>query len=1050
MQKKLMFPPERLLRAFFVMLCLVLMLPVFAQSQLQCTGTVTDEKGEPMIGVSVVEKGTKNGAVTDLDGKFALSAKNGATLQFTYVGYNSQELKAAANMQVTMTEDRKLIDEVVVVGYGVQKKSSLTGAVSQVKSEDMQSRTITNASQALQGKTAGVQIMGSAAPGSSPTVRVRGVASNGSSSPLYVVDGRIAGGIGNLDPNDIESMEVLKDGASAAIYGAQAGNGVILITTKKGKGNGKITYEYQMTRQSLGHTPKVLNSEEFIQYYVEEAGILGRETVYNNWDFKTNTDWIKETFETANMERHNVTFSAGNDKGSLYVSGSYLTNNGIVKGDADTYRRITGMINGNWKIKPWLEIQTNNQIAHTKSRSVSEGSEYGSTILAALQLDPLTKYSYTLADMPDNMRAAYDFWQANGRKELLGDGNGNYWGISPFVTMDNLNPMISRDSGYNEGRGFNLNGTTSLNFTPIKGFVFTSRLSYNFNAGESYGVGYDYYGNAKSERDYITLSSSNSSSTYFQWENFANYNKTLFNDHNIGVMLGTSYSESRSYSTSGGKEGFKETRQDADGNDYTYVDMGVKKDDPLFWYMSYATADAKKSISGGEPGYSRKYGMFGRLSYDYKSKYLVQYNVRADAADSSVLPIDNRWGVFHGLSLGWTITNEKFMESTRSWLDFMKFRASWGQNGSTASLGGYQYANVIASTGNYPTNTDINSTAYGYVTAYAPSSTGNLDLKWETSEQTNIGLDMRFLSGRFSVTMDYFMKKTKDLIVSGITPSTVVGNTASPVNAGNIENKGFELELGWQDHIGDFRYSVRGNLSTLKNKVTYIHPTLKEGLSGTGFHTYGTITRFEVGHPAWYFYGYKFTGINPETGNPEFEDLNGDGSIGAEDKTEIGKGMADLTFGLTLTAAYKGFDAIVFGSGTAGNDIYSCIDRTDNLVNKIKAYVEDRWTPTHTNGTQPRANANDYDKYMTSSAMVYDGSYFKIKQIQLGYTLPKNLTKKAFIENIRLYVSMEDFFTFTNYKGFDPEVTGVGSSLGVDKGSYPGAKKLLFGANVTF
>jgi len=1040
----------RTLRTVLTMLCLAVLFPVFAQAQNRANGTVIDETGEPVIGAAVVEKGTTNGTVTDIDGNFELKVNKGATLQISFVGYTTQDVKAAQGMKVVLEEDNKLLEETVVVGYGVQKKSSLTGAVSSVKSEDMQSRTITNASQALQGKTAGVQIMGSAAPGSSPTIRVRGIGSNGSSSPLFVVDGRIAGGINNIDPNDIESMEVLKDGASAAIYGAQAGNGVILITTKKGKGSGKITYEYQATRQSLGNTPKVLNSEEFIQYYVEEAGILGRETVYSNWDFKTNTDWIKETFETSKMERHNVTFQAGSDKGSIYVSGSFMRNDGIVKGDADTFRRLTGMINANWKIKPWLEIQTNNQIAHTVSRSVSEGSEYGSSILAALQLDPLTKATYTLEDMPSNMLAAYNNWQATGRQELFGDGKGNYWGISPYVTMDNLNPMISRDSGYSKSRGFSINGTLALNLTPIKNLVITSRLGYNLNAGENYSVSYDYYGNSKSYRDYISLSSSNSSSTYYQWENFANYTKTLFDDHNLGVMVGTSYSENRAYSTSGSKEGFKETRKDEDGNDYTYVDMGVKKDDPLFYYLGYATADAKKDVSGGEPSYSRKFGMFGRLSYDYQGKYLVQYNIRADAADSSVLPVENRWGVFNGVSLGWTVSQEKFMENTREWLDFMKVRASWGQNGSTASLGGYAYANVIASTGNYPTNTNINSTEYGYITAYAPSSTGNKDLKWETSEQTNIGIDTRFLHNRLSLTMDYFMKKTKDLIVSGITASTVVGNIASPVNAGDIENQGFELELGWQDRKGDFSYGIRGNISTLKNKVTYIHPTLSEGIGGASFHTYGTITRFEVGHPAWYFYGYKFTGINPQTGNPEFEDLSGDGSIGAEDKTEIGKGMADLTYGITLNASWKGIDAIVFGTGSVGNDVFSCIDRTDNLVNKVKAYVEDRWTPTHTNGTQPRANANDYDKYMISSAMVCDGSYFKIKQIQIGYTLPQKWTKKALIENLRIYGSMEDFFTFTNYKGFDPEVTGVGNSLGIDKGSYPNSKKIVFGASVTF
>lgn len=426
---------------------------------------------------------------------------------------------------------------------------------------------------------------------------------------------------------------------------------------------------------------------------------------------------------------------------------------------------------------------------------------------------------------------------------------------------------------------------------------------------------------------------------------------------------------------------------------------------------------------------------------------MAQFSLRADAADSGVLPIDNRWGYFPAVSAGWTVSEENFMKNTRNWLDQLKVRASWGQNGSIASLGGYQYANVISSTGNYPTTQSGN---YGYVTGYAPSSTGNEELKWETSEQINVGIDSRFLNGRLSLTADYFKKKTKDLIVTGVKPSTVVGNTASPINAGDIENKGIEVELGWQDQIGDVKYGIRGNVATLKNEVTYIHPSLREGIEGASFHTYGAITRFEIGHPAWYFYGYKFKCINKETGNPEFVDLNNDGKIGDEDKTEIGKGMADMTYGLTLTAAWKGLDLIVFGTGSVGNDIYCCLNRSDKSVNKLKDFVDDRWTPTNTNGSKPRAGANDMDKYMTSDASVFSGNYFKIKQIQLGYTLPTDLLKKAKIENVRIYGSLEDFFTFAKYPGFDPEVTGVGNSLGVDKGSYPNSKKVVLGFNVTF
>ncbi len=991
-------------------------------------GTVSDPDGEPLIGVSVRIKDANAGVVTDIDGNYTIRANNGQTLVFSYVGFLTHEAKVTGpTMNVTLDPDNRQLDEVVVVGYGVQKKSSLTGAISQVKAEDMENRTIPSATQALQGKTAGVQIYsGSARPGASPQVRIRGISSNGSCDPLYVVDGRVASDIAGIDPNDIASMEVLKDGASAAIYGAAAGNGVVLITTKKGSGNGKITYDFQFTSQSLGKVPHVMNSEQYIDYYTE-AGLISKDIIYNNWDFETNTDWVKTTFENSKMQRHMVAFQAGNDRGSLYLSLSYLNNNGMVVGNSDTYERLTGMINASWKIKPWLEVGTNNQIEHYRSKSVAEGNEYGSLILAALVTDPLTRPTYTEENMTAEMRRVLD---SSRYGYLLSDGNGNYYGISPYVSSENPNPLIMRDRSLNQNRGYNINGSTYLNLTPVKGLLFTSRLSYRLSASESYGVSFDYYGNSTQKQDYLQVSASAYTPTYYQWENFANYTRD-FGKHHAGLMLGMSYSQSRSFGLSGSMKG-----DDSD--------IGFKKDDPLFWYFAYANATASKSLSGGEASYTHKLAYFGRANYEYDNKYLAQFSLRADAADSSVLPRPKRWGYFPAASLGWVISEESFMEKTRGYLNHLKIRASWGRNGSTASLGGYSYANVIAGTGNYPTGN-----GFEYRPGYAPSSTGNDDLKWETSEQTNVGVDARLLNGRLSFTADWFNKETKALIVTGIPPSPVVGNTASPVNAGNITNKGFEFELGWTDRIGDFGYSVRGNIATLRNKVTYIHETLN-AIDGTSFHTYGAITRFEKGHPAWYFYGYEFAGINPETGDPTFVDRNNDGSITDADKTEIGKGMPDFTYGLTLTANWKGLDLIVFGAGSQGNDIYCCLNRSDFTLNKLTYFTEDRWRPNHTNGSMPAAGAAEMDKFMTSTASVFDGSYFKIKQIQLGYTIPQNWTRKAFIDNLRVYCSLEDFFTFTKYKGFDPEVTGVGSALGVDKGSYPNAKKVVVGLNVTF
>ncbi len=1000
-----------------------------AQERVTASGTVIDENKIPMIGVSVIEKGTHNGTMTDIDGNWSMEVTEGAVLEFSYIGYTSVELPAAAGMNLQMEVDTRILEEVVVVGYGVQKKSSLTGSVSQVKAEDMEARTITSAGQALQGKTSGVQVLsGSAKPGASPSIRIRGVSSNNSSDPLYVVDGRLAKDISGIDPNDIESMEVLKDGASAAIYGAEAGNGVVLITTKKGKGKGKITYDYQYSSQSVSKVPHLMNSEQFIDFYTE-ANLISLEKFYNNWDFETNTDWIKAGFEKSNMHKHNLTFSAGDSDKSIYISGTYLNNDGIVVGDKDYYKRLTGMINASWKVKPWLEIGTNNQVEYYKSASVAEGSEYSSYLLSLLTLDPLTKPMYPENALPAHMQQIYN---DTSHAPMLGDGKGNIYGVSAYVTSESVNPYIMLGSSDSYNRGFNINGTTYINFMPVKGLTVTSRLGYRLSSYENYGISHDYYASGQIQNKYLSVSAGSSNAAYWQWENFLNYTKQI-KKHNFGIMLGTSFSESRSFGVSGSKSGNEN------------AGLGFKKDDPLFWYFAYAVSNATKDVSGGEPSYGRKLSYFGRANYEYGNRYMVQVSLRADAADSSVLPVQKRWGYFPAVSAGWVISNEKFMQNSQAWLNHLKIRASWGQNGSTASLGGYQYANVIASTGSYPTSSDSPS----YEVGYAPSATGNKELKWETAEQTNVGIDARFFRSRLIFSADWFRKETKDLIVTGITPSTVVGNTASPVNAGNIRNTGFEVELGWQDMAGDFSYGIRGNISTLKNEVTYIHPTLS-AIDGATYHTYGAITRFEVGKPAWYFYGYEFTGIDKATGNPTFKDQNNDGSITDSDKTMIGKGMADATYGITLTAAWKGIDLIVFGTGSIGNDIYCCLNRSDYTLNKLTYFTEDRWKVGHENGTMPKAGANDMDKFYLSTASVINGSYFKIKQIQLGYTFPAKWMSKIKVENLRIYASLDDFFVFTKYPGLDPEVTGIGNALGVDKGSYPNSRKIVAGVSITF
>ena len=1007
-----------------MLMALMMSVTSFAQG---LKGHVIDENGEPVIGATVAEKSNpKNATITDFDGNFVVNIQAGHTLTVTYIGYQTFEGAAKNGMTINLKPDNKVLDEVVVVGYGVQKKSSVTGAISQVKPEDMENRTIANAQQALQGKTSGVQIIqSSAAPGSSPTIRVRGYSSNSSSEPLFVVDGVRLSDISGIDPSTIASMEILKDAASAAIYGAEAGNGVVLITTKKGKpGQGKITYDFMFTDESLARIPKMLNAEQYIQY-MDEGNIFTKDYMLKNWDGVTNTAWTDVAFNHGHMQKHALSFTGGNDRGNYFLSLAYLNNNGIVKGDADVYKRLTATINAEYKIKDWLKVGTTNQIEKYDVRSVSTNSEYGSLLTSILMLDPLTPDTYTAENLPYQMVNA----QANG-KQLLQDENGNYYAVSKFYAGEQYHPMIMRDNGLSKNQGFNINGSIYGDFTPLKGLTVTSRFVYRLAGTRSSSTSLPFYGNGVQSRDYLDFSAGSSTSIYYQWENFANYMKQ-FGGHTVTAMVGMSFQKSSSDNVNGSLT--------ANGED------ALKKNDPLFYYLNYANASATKGVSG-ETNESTKYSYFGRLSYDFMGRYLLQASLRADAADLSKLSKKTRWGYFPAVSVGWTISEEKFFAPLKKAFDSLKFRASWGQNGSLSALGGYSYSTDMALGGLYPFSSGIN-----YTQAAAPSTMGNDDLKWETSEQLNFGFDGILMGGRMTFGIDYFIKKTKDLLVWGTTPSLIIGGSTSPMNAGNVENKGFEFELGWRDHIGDFNYSIRANLSTLSNKVTYIDPSITR-LSGSSFHTY-TITYFEKGYPVYYFRGYKFAGIDKETGNPLFEDLDGDGKVSDGDLTYIGDAIPDFTYGLTLTAAYKGIDLTVFGTGSHGNKIFNCINRPDYAAsNRLKeVFYDNRWTVDNPNGTVPRAGANDMDKYATSSALVYDGSFFKIKQIQLGYTLPKNLINKVALSHARIYASLDDFFTFSKYPGFDPEAaTNSTSGMGIDKGGYPTSKKVVLGLNIEF
>ena len=1025
-------------------LFLLCLFPLGALAQSLIKGTVKDVSGDPIIGASVKVQGSKSGVITDFDGNFSVQADNNATLVISYIGYTTETVKVAGknNLSITLKEDAQTLNDIVVIGYGVQKKSDLTGAVASVKAEDLKHRSTTDAAAALQGKAAGVQILNSSGkPGAGANIRVRGYSSNSSNiGPLLIVDGLQVSSIQYLDPSMIESMEVLKDAASAAIYGAEAGNGVVLITTKSGaksKGQGSITYEAKFTNQGLGHVGKLLNASQFKDWMGMQLGadqvkadLADAEKTYG-WNSQTNTDWMKEYFEDTWAQQHTISFQGGNDRGSYFLSTSYVNQDGIVKGSKDKYERLTAQINADYKIKDWLQIGTNTALEKWSSRGVSENG-YGTSFEMLLLIDPLTPLYWTSRDqMLGEYKGYYDAIQAgNSKYTLFGDENG-YYATSYFNTrLAGANPFSQRDRAEGKNEGVNVNGTVFLNITPIKQVTFTSRLGYRLSFNNSSDWQYPYYLNGQTKGDNYSISASSNNSTWYQWENFINYNQD-FGKHNVGAMAGMSF---RQYNSNG-------VTGSASGPDI------LKSYEPNFRYLNCVNGndDTVKKIDG-VPNMTRAMSYFGRVLYSYDNRYSLQGNFRADAFDSSKLSKDNRWGYFFSGSAGWTFSNEKFFKDNidSSIISFGKLRASWGTNGNVNVLGNYSYTAGIATNSQFYNYGTTSAVTYGSM----PNGIANPDLTWEKSEQFDLGLDLRFLNDRLSVGIDWYTKTTKDLLVPApVMPES--GYSTMTINAGKVQNKGLEVELTWKDNIGDFRYSISGNIATLKNEATYLDPSIEriagatvEGASPGAIRCY-----FEQGQPVWYMRGYKYAGRDAN-GGPLYYTKDGGttNDPGDGDMTNIGSGLPDLTYGITLNAEYKGFDLTVFGAGEAGNDIYYGLYRTG--YNNIAKGVYDDFK----SGKFPEAKSvYGVAKFYQSSAMVYSGSFFKLKQIQLGYTLPTNLTKKVYMQNVRAYVSLDDFFTFTKYPGLDPETcTQEFNCPGLDKGNYPNMRKLVLGLSVTF
>ncbi|WP_010664587.1 SusC/RagA family TonB-linked outer membrane protein [Marinilabilia salmonicolor] len=987
-----------------------------AQDAQTVNGTVTDSQNLPLPGVNVVIKGTLQGTITDVDGNYELQASSEDVLQFSFIGFTTQEVPVGnqTTINVSLVEQASDLDEVIVVGYGVKQKSLVTGAISSVNAEDLENTSNSRVEQALQGRTAGVTVLpSSGSPGAGANVRIRGTGSNNQSEPLYIVDGMKVGSIDNIAPGDIESIEVLKDAASSAIYGSEGGNGVVLITTKTGKkGAAQVSYNFQYGIQSVRTDMELMNAQEYVQFMQEAEENVTVPTGVGN-----GTDWLDKVFEDAPMQSHHLNFSGGGEKSNYLASVSYNQQDGVVGGDKASYERMTFRFNASYDVKEWLEVGNTLSYSHATRKTVGEDDEYRGVLNNALLMDPTTPVSYAPGQETDRERTALE-----AGNTLLTDENGGYYALAVNATGEIANPVARLQTYNNNNTNDQLMGTLYANLKPVEGLTITSRLGLDLSYNQYHEWRNKYYFSQESVNSTNTVNDNLDKYFNWLWENFASYNLRVA-DHDFTVMAGFS-AEKRSHP------------------DWSMTSSPMVWEGDRYAFHSYTSSHDNDRIFG-DLYEETMTSVYGRLSYSYLSKYLIEASVRRDAA--AVFPEGDKGAVFPAVSAGWVVSEEDFWNN--DFMSFLKLRFSWGQNGSTSILNGLEGEEFWTTSGiQYP-----GSNESGYYSGAQIEQLTNEDLKWERSEQISIGADMRFLNQKLSFSADYYDKQTKDLIVRGLFPLSV-GNQPPYVNAGDVSNSGLELELGYNDQIGDLSFGANVNLSTLKNEVTYLGQDAP--VRGANVRGYD-ITWFAEGEPIWYFSGYKTDGINPETGMPNVVDVNEDGRISDADQTNIGDPHPDLLYGASLNLAYKGLDFRMFLQGTKGNDIYTAWYRPDRpRSNKPKYFFTDRWTPDNTNASMPRAPRADLDEEQyiyRSDLMIQDGSYMRIKQLQLGYSFPQSVIGQMGLSKARVFVSLDDYFTFTDYKGLDPEAGSTNiQTQGVDRGVYPIPGKVLFGLSVNF
>jgi TonB-linked SusC/RagA family outer membrane protein len=1034
-----------------------------AQS-LTVTGTVTSATdNEPLIGASVIVKGSSSGAATNIDGAYSITASKGATLVFSYVGFASKEVKVTGDvLDVALTETAGSLDELVVVGYGVQKKKLVTGATAQVKGDDLAKLNTTSPLQAMQGQMAGVNISSeSGQPGSSMKVTIRGLGTVGNASPLYLIDG-IGGDISTLNPNDIESIDVLKDAASAAIYGAQAANGVVLITTKQGReGKAKVTFDAYYGWQKVARKAQLLNSQQYMTI-MDEQNVNDGKAPYDwssinsiwNRDAEGNatsvidTDWLDTMLnDNATTQSYTLGVTGGSKTSTYALSLGYMNQEGIVGGkDVSNYSRYNFRINSDHKLfDNILTVGEQVSFVYVKQRGINVGNQYNNTLRSAFGTSPLAPvYSdNNYFDSPYNDTTNSDWYNADG---------------NPYGSMMTNSNNYTKTATFNGNAYAQLEPIKNLKIRTVLGAVYGSSDYRSFAPKSHFGYYDDAYDSA-----YTKVGQNMNNSLGLTWTNTASYDWNI-KDHSFNALVGMeSYRYSGTYLGANQaylKEGF-------DDWNHAYIDNGTA-----------ATTDKGLSASGKPHDESRSVSYFARLGWNYDERYMVNVTVRRDG--SSKFASGHRFGTFPSVSAGWNLSNEKFMEDASSWLNFLKIRASWGRVGNQ-NISNYQYlAPITSSNTHYYFGSAIGANGV-YDNSYAsnladnygayPSRFANENVTWETSEQTNIGFDARVLNSRLDVNFDFYIKNTKDWLVEAPILATS-GSGAPYINGGNVKNTGVELNLTWHDNIGDFAYSVGVNGAYNRNRVGSI-PTEDGIIHGNSNELYDNATEFyraQNGYAIGYFWGYQTAGIfqneqeindwiaagngvllsDVRPGDVKYVDQNHDGVIDDNDKVDLGCGMPKFTFGFNINLSYKNFDLGITANGNAGNKIVQSYRNQGNKYANYTTSILDRWTGEGTSNKMPSVS-NTNRNWQFSDLYIHDGDFLRISNITLGYDFAKLLNVKA-ISQARLYAQVQNAFTFTKYDGMDPEI-GYGTSdwvSGVDLGYYPRPRTFLFGVNLAF